>query len=166
VDAKSRTAELALPGGEAALDAGALARRFEVGLAAALRLGFRHGARAARVLEAAPRATRTVCACEPVLEAELRHAARAEGLRKLTDCPLRMRLGNGACQGASCAGFAAQVLADELDWDGARAVREVAALAAARWHDVAPALAGAQVAQMELHRAVFFGMIGALEALP
>jgi glycerol-3-phosphate dehydrogenase len=107
-----------------------------------------------------------VCACEPVLEAELRNAARTEGLRKLGDCPLRMRLGNGACQGASCAAFAAQVLADELGWDGARTVREVAELAAARWHDVAPVLAGAQVAQMELHRAVFFGMIGALEALP
>jgi glycerol-3-phosphate dehydrogenase len=118
------------------------------------------------VLEAAPEGTRTVCACEPVLEAELRHAARSEGMRRLSDCPLRLRLGNGACQGASCAGFAAQVLADELGWDGARAVSEVAELAAARWHDVAPVLAGPQVAQMEVHRAVFFGMIGALEALP
>ena len=155
-----------LPGGEAPLDHAALSRRFGIGIAAALRLGSRHGARAPRVLEAAPTATRTVCACEPVLEAELRHAARSDGLRKLSDCPLRLRLGNGACQGASCAAFAAQVLADELDWEGARAVREVAELAAARWHDVAPALSGAQVAQMEIHRAVDFGMIGALEVLP
>jgi glycerol-3-phosphate dehydrogenase len=162
----SSTATTPLPGGEAPLDHARLSRRFGVGIAAALRLGFRHGARAPRVLETAPEATRTVCACEPVLEAELRHAARSEGLRKLADCPLRLRLGNGACQGASCAAFAAQVLADELGWHGARAVREVAELAAARWHDVAPALSGAQVAQMELHRAVFFGMIGALEALP
>jgi glycerol-3-phosphate dehydrogenase len=162
----SATATTPLPGGESALDHAQLSRRFGVGTAAALRLGFRHGARAPRVLEAAPEATRTVCACEPVLEAELRHAARSEGLRKLADCPLRLRLGNGACQGASCAAFAAQVLADELGWHGARAVREVAELAAARWHDVAPALSGTQVAQMELHRAVFFGMIGALEVLP
>jgi glycerol-3-phosphate dehydrogenase len=166
VTVASATATTPLPGGEAALDHAQLSRRFGVGTAAALRLGFRHGARAPRVLEAAPEATRTVCACEPVLEAELRHAARSEGLRKLADCPLRLRLGNGACQGASCAAFAAQVLADELGWHGARAVREVAELAAARWHDVAPALSGTQVAQMELHRAVFFGMIGALEVLP
>ncbi len=165
VTAACRTAQLPLPGGDARLDVAETARRFGVGIPAALRLGFRHGARATRVLEAT-NAQRTVCACEPVLEAELRHAARSEGLRKLSDCPLRMRLGNGACQGTSCAAFAAQVLADELDWDGARTVREVAELAAARWHDVAPALSGTQVAQMELHRAVFFGMIGALEVLP
>ena len=165
VTAECRTAQAPLPGGEARLDVAEISRRFGVGSAAALRLAFRHGARAERVLAAAS-AQRTVCACEPVLEAELRHAARSEGLRKLSDCPLRMRLGNGACQGTSCAAFAAQVLADELDWDGARTVREVAELAAARWHDVAPALSGAQVAQMELHRAVFFGMIGALEVLP
>ena len=166
VTVASSTATLPLPGGETPVDPAALSRRFGIGAAAALRLGFRHGARATRVLEAAPAATRTVCACEPVLEAELRYAARSEGLRKLADCPLRLRLGSGACQGASCAAFAAQVLADELDWDGARAVREVGELAAARWHDVAPALSGSQVAQMELHRAVFFGMIGALEVLP
>ena len=165
VTAECRTAQAPLPGGEARLDVAEISRRFGIGSAAALRLAFRHGARAERVLAAAS-AQRTVCACEPVLEAELRHAARSEGLRKLSDCPLRMRLGNGACQGTSCAAFAAQVLADELDWDGARTVREVAELAAARWHDVAPALSGAQVAQMELHRAVFFGMIGALEVLP
>ena len=160
------TATAPLPGGEAAAQPAQLARRFDIGIAAALRLGFRHGAQAERVLETAPDATRTVCSCEPVLEAELRHAARSEGLRKLADCPLRLRLASGACQGASCAAFAAQVLADELSWDGARAVREVAELAAARWHDVAPVLAGQQVAQMEIHRAVFFGMIGALEVLP
>ena len=165
VTAECRTAQAPLPGGEARLDVAEISRRFGVGSAAALRLAFRHGARAERVLAAAS-AQRTVCACEPVLEAELRHAARSEGLRKLSDCPLRMRLGNGACQGTSCAAFAAQVLADKLDWDGARTVREVAELAAARWHDVAPALSGAQVAQMELHRAVFFGMSGALEVLP
>lgn len=159
------TATTPLPGGEAPLDHAALARRFGVGIPAALRLGFRHGVRAEHVLEGGAE-KRTVCACEPVLEAELRHAAKHEGLRKLADCPLRVRLGNGACQGASCAGFAAQVLADELGWDGARAVREVAELAAARWHDVAPVLSGQQVAQMEVHRAVFFGMIGALEVLP
>ncbi len=141
VSAPCRTADSPLPGGESPFDPSAAARRFSVGIAAALRLGFRHGAGAVRVLEGAG-PPRTVCACEPVLEPELRHAARAEGLRKLTDCPLRLRLASGTCQGTSCAAFAAQVLADELAWSGARAVREVAELAAARWHDVAPVLVG------------------------
>ena len=102
------------------------------GLAAVTRLGFRHGARArARARggrRRSGRGRRTVCACEPVLDAELRHVARAEGLRKLTDCTLRVRLGVGACQGAGCAASAAGVLAEELGWDAARAMREVAEL--------------------------------------
>ena len=169
VDAPSRTAELPLPGGEAPADLPALAARFRVGLPAVARLAFRHGARARAVLEAGDdahaRGRRIVCACEPVLDAELRHVARREGLRKLTDCTLRVRLGVGACQGAGCAASAAGVLAEELGWDAARAVREVAELAASRWRAVAPVLAGAQVGAMELHRHVNFGMLGLAEEI-
>ena len=169
VDAPCRTAELPLPGGEAVFDPAVLSARFGVGLSAALRLGFRHGVRADRVLadvdaETAP--PRTVCACEPVLEQELRHVARAEGVRRLTDCTLRVRLGVGACQGAGCAASAAAVLGEELGWSPAQAIREATALAAARWHDVAPVLGGEQVAAMEVHRAVLFGQLGFSEDLP
>jgi glycerol-3-phosphate dehydrogenase len=164
-----RTAELPLPGGDAPADLPALARRFDVGLPAVVRLAFRHGTRARAVLEgsddARARGRRTVCACEPVLDAELRHVARAEGLRKLTDCTLRVRLGVGACQGAGCAASAAGVLADELGWDAARAMREVAELAAQRWRAVSPVLGGAQVAAMEIHRHVNFGMLGMAEEI-
>ena len=169
VEAKCRTAELPLPGGEATADLAALALRFRVGLPAATRLAFRHGTRARGVLEAGDdahaRGRRIVCACEPVLDAELRHVARAEGLRKLSDCTLRVRLGVGACQGAGCAATAAGVLAEELGWDAARAVREVAEFAASRWRAVAPVLAGAQVGAMELHRHVNFGMLGLAEEI-
>jgi glycerol-3-phosphate dehydrogenase len=164
VEAPCRTAELPLPGGDAPADLPDLAARFDVGLAGVARLGFRHGAQAERVLEAgddaARRGRRVVCACEPVLDAELRHVARHEGLRKLTDCTLRVRLGVGACQGAGCGAVAAGVLAEELGWDAERTVREVAELAAARWRAVSPVLAGVQVAAMELHRHVHFGMLG------
>lgn len=169
VEASSRTAELPLPGGEAPADLPALAARFRIGLASAARLAFRHGTRARGVLEAGDdahaRGRRIVCACEPVLDAELRHVARCEGLRRLTDCTLRVRLGVGACQGAGCAATAAGVLAEELGWDAARAVREVAELAAARWRAVAPVLSGAQVAAMEIHRHVNFGMLGLAEEI-
>ncbi len=169
VEAECRTAELPLPGGEATADLAALNLRFRVGLPAAARLAFRHGVRARSVLEAGDdaqaRGRRIVCACEPVLDAELRHVARAEGLRKLSDCTLRVRLGVGACQGAGCAATAAGVLAEELGWDAARAVREVAEFAASRWRAVAPVLAGAQVGAMELHRHVNFGMLGLAEEI-
>ncbi len=163
-----RTAELPLPGGDAPLDIAQTSRRFRVGLPAALRLGFRHGAGATSLLAATefdPSPPRTVCACEPVLDTELRHVAREEGLRRLTDCPLRVRLGVGACQGAGCAAAAAAVLGQELGWEPARAIREATELATSRWHDVAPVLDGAQVAGMEVHRAVLFGLIGFSESL-
>jgi glycerol-3-phosphate dehydrogenase len=169
VSAACRTAELPLPGGDAPAELPALVKRFRVGLAAATRLGFRHGGRARALLEAGDdadgRGRRTVCACEPVLDAELRHVARCEGVRKLTDCTLRVRLGVGACQGAGCAASAAGVLAEELGWDAPRAMREVAELAAQRWRAVAPVLGGAQVAAMEIHRHVSFGMLGLAEEI-
>jgi glycerol-3-phosphate dehydrogenase len=169
VAAPCRTADVPLPGGDAPAELPALAKRFRVGLAAVTRLGFRHGSRARAVLEgggdANGRGRRTVCSCEPVLDAELRHVAREEGLRKLTDCTLRVRLGVGACQGAGCAASAASVLAEELGWDAPRAMREVAELAAHRWRAVAPVLGGAQVAAMEIHRHVNFGMLGLAEEI-
>ncbi len=163
-----RTAVLPLPGGEAPPDVPGLAVRHGIGLPAALRLGFRHGARAEEVVAGVDpdrMPATTVCACEPVLDAELRHVARTEGLRILSDCCLRVRLAVGACQGSGCAATAAMVLAEELGWDAERTIREVAELAALRWRAVAPVLAGPQVATMELHRAVHFGMIGLGEDL-
>jgi hypothetical protein len=71
----------------------------------------------------------------------------------------------GACQGAGCAASAAAVLSEELGWDAPRAMREVAELAAQRWRAVAPVLSGAQVAAMEVHRHVSFGMLGLAEEI-
>ena len=55
--------------------------------------------------------------------------------------------------------------AEELGWDAPRAMREVAELAAHRWRAVAPVLGGAQVAAMEIHRHVNFGMLGLAEEI-
>jgi len=156
VEAPCRTATTPLPGGDAPFDAGAIARRFRVGWPAAVRLGYRHGSRAANVLAARPR-PRVVCACEPVLDAELDHAARREGVRRLVDCTLRVRLGVGACEGAACAGAAGEVLGEALGWSAERTAAEVDALAAHRWRAVVPALGGGQLAALEIHRAVHRG---------
>jgi len=162
-----RTATTPLPGGDGALDVAAAARRFRAPLPALVRLAFRHGTRSEQVLgpwdpAVGPGAPppRTVCACEPVLDAELLHAARREGLRRLSDCTLRVRLGVGSCQGAGCAGMAADLLADALDWSAERRAEELAAFAASRWHAVAPALGGAQLAALEIHRHLFLGARG------
>jgi glycerol-3-phosphate dehydrogenase len=111
------------------------------------------------VLAARPGAP-AACPCEPVLESELEHVARREGVRTLDDCALRVRLGVGACQGAACAGSAGEVLAEALGWDARRTAAEVAYFAAERWRAVAPVLSGAQLAAMQIHRAVYRGARG------
>jgi glycerol-3-phosphate dehydrogenase len=160
-----RTARTPLPGSDAPLDVVAVARRFRAPVPAVVRLGFRHGAHAARVLALAergpePAAPRAVCGCEPVLDAELVHAARCEAVRTLGDCAFRVRLGVGACQGASCAPQAAGLLADALDWPAERAAAELAAFAAERWRAAAPALGGGHLAAFEIHRHVFLAARG------
>jgi glycerol-3-phosphate dehydrogenase len=163
-----RTATTPLPGGAGALDVRAVAARFRTPPPAVLRLAFRHGARAEELLApwapdpatGAPPPPRAVCACEPVLDAELLHAARHERVRTLADCALRVRLGVGACQGAACAAAAAGLLAEVLDWSAARSAAEVAAFAAERWRAGAPVLAGRQLAAMEIHRHAHLGARG------
>jgi glycerol-3-phosphate dehydrogenase len=155
-----RTATTPLPGGDGALDVRAVAARFRTPPPAVLRLAFRHGTRAEALLApwapepaaGAPPPPRAVCACEPVLDAELLHAARHERGRTLGDCALRVRLGVGACQGAACAAPAAGLLAEALDWSAARTAAEVAAFAAERWRAGMPILGGRQLAAMEIHR--------------
>jgi glycerol-3-phosphate dehydrogenase len=160
-----RTATTPLPGGEEAPDPADLARRFRAPWPAAVRAAFRHGARASAVLGARPGAP-VACACEPVLESELEHVARREGVRTLEDCALRVRLGVGACQGAACAGSAGEVLGEALGWDARRTASEVARFAAERWRAVAPVLSGAQLAAMQIHRAVYRGARGWSAPLP
>lgn len=166
VSEPGRSHAVPLPGAEATWDPADVARRFRVGLPAAIRLGFRHGARAEEVLAAEPPAAadapaaQVVCACEPVLDAELRHVAEREGLRTLDDCRLRVRLGVGACQGASCGVRAAAVLADALDWDADRTAAEIARFVDERWRALSPVLAGDHVGAIELHRAAFVGARG------
>jgi glycerol-3-phosphate dehydrogenase len=160
IDAPCRTHDTPLPGGEAPIEPAEVSRRFGVGLPAALRLGFRHGARAASLLAASESPPRTVCACEPVLDTELRHAANAEGLRTLADACLRVRLGVGACQGAGCGARAAATLADALDWSAERTGAELSAFVEERWRAVAPVVAGDHVAAVELQRAAFLGARG------
>ncbi len=156
-----RTADTPLPGGDDELDVLATAKRFRTPLPAVVRLAFRHGSGAAALLEAqasgAATAPRVVCACEPVLDAELLHVAKREGVRRLTDCALRVRLGVGACQGAACAGAAAGIVGEALGWSPERCSQETAYFAAERWRAVAPALGGAQLAAIEIHRHVHLG---------
>ena len=84
---------------------------------ASRRLVYRHGSRAKRILQRLvkkPRERAIVCACEPVLEAEVRHVIAHEMARTVDDVARRTRLGLGSCGGMRCAARCGQIVADEL----------------------------------------------------
>ncbi len=142
-----RTHEVALPGGEAAVDAGALASRFGVPFAAASRAAYRHGARAERVLASCaerPTDRHLLCPCEGVVEAEVRYAVRIEGARTVSDVGRRTRLGHGPCGGLECALGAAQIVGEETGRDAAWIVRDAASFLTERMIASAPAMDGNQ----------------------
>lgn len=106
-----------LPGGDRVPDALAIAEQHELTPIAARRLVYRHGSRAIRILQRIakrPRERDVVCACEPVLEAEVRHAIKDEMARTVDDVARRTRLGLGACGGMRCAARCGQIVAEEL----------------------------------------------------
>ena len=105
-----------LPGGDETIDPFALALDLEIDAVAARRIVYRHGSRARHIAERIrerPREASVVCVCEPVLEAEVRHAVRGEHARSVDDVARRTRLGLGACGGMRCAARCGQIVAEE-----------------------------------------------------
>ncbi|MFT3774132.1 MAG: glycerol-3-phosphate dehydrogenase/oxidase [Minicystis sp.] len=108
----------ALPGGDTVCDPFALARSLGIDAVAGRRLTYRHGSRAERIAERVrerPREALTVCACEPVIEAEVRYVLENELARDVAGVARRTRLGLGACGGMRCAARCGQIVAEELD---------------------------------------------------
>jgi glycerol-3-phosphate dehydrogenase len=106
----------ALPGGDRVPDAAGLADEHGITPVAARRLIYRHGVRAALVLERAkrrPEERDVVCPCEPVLEAEIRHVVGCELARDVDAVARRTRLGLGPCGGMRCAVRCGQIVAQE-----------------------------------------------------
>jgi glycerol-3-phosphate dehydrogenase len=157
----TRTAKL--PGGEEAVDSFEVAERLAMPEAAARRIALRHGARSidigARIGRRRTEAA-VVCACDPVLEAEVRHAVRAELAQDVGDVCRRTQLGLAACGGMRCAHRAAEIVAAER----ALAPSEVRTMArrflAERWQARAPGLDASSLAQEELARARWNGASG------
>ncbi len=112
---KSTTHTSPLPGGEKELDPLLFAKAHHLEPMAASRLVYRHGTRAARVMERvrkAPAEGATVCSCEPVIEAEIRYSVDCEWARSVDDVARRTRLGLGACGGMRCAARCGAIVAE------------------------------------------------------
>lgn len=148
-----RTHVVPLPGGERKVEPEELARRYEVPLFAANRLVYRYGSRAADVLELTrdqPSQKNAICACDPVLECELRFAVRYEWARSLDDLKRRTRFSLGPCQGTRCFLLGAQVLGDELALPPREVFGRTADALQGRWLEKLPVLDGVSVQQEEL----------------
>jgi glycerol-3-phosphate dehydrogenase len=131
-----------------------IAKHIDVSPHAAARIAYRHGARAELVQARIKRSSReraVVCSCEPVLEAEIRHAVAVEHARDLCDVARRTRLGLGACGGMRCAQRAAAIVADERELSPGAAHAMAARFLVERWRSRLPALGDAQLVQEELH---------------
>jgi glycerol-3-phosphate dehydrogenase len=140
---KTATHKTPLPGGDEEVDPFALAERLEIDAVAARRLEYRHGSRVARIEERIrqrPRESTVVCACEPVLEAEVRHAVVEEMARSVDDVARRTRLGLGACGGMRCAARCGQIVAEERDLPPKVGFEMAARFLARRARTRAPAL--------------------------
>ena len=149
--ARCATHERPLPGGDAPVDALDLAARMEIDPVAARRLVFRHGSRSLRIAERVhdrPREAAIVCACEPVIEAEVRHVVRTEWARTVSDVARRTRLGLGACGGMRCAARCGQIVAQELELPPREGLQQAARFLARQAQTRAVAL-GPEQAQQE-----------------
>jgi len=163
VEAKGRTHELALPGGDRIPDAIALAPKMKASPLAARRVVYRHGSRAEAIVERiarSPEESRVVCACEPVLEAEVRHAVREEMARTVDDVARRTRLGLGACGGMRCALRCGQIVARETGIAQAEGTRQAIRFLHRQRVFRAPALGPEQARQEALAIAHFEAQIG------
>ncbi len=156
--ARCRTHEEPLPGGEGVPDVAELAAEHRFPEWTVSRCVYRHGKLADRILAAAhdePWLRSMLCPCEQVTYAEAVWCLREELVRTLSDLRRRCRLGMGPCQGADCAGAAAQLLARERRLSPGETERELRVFLAERWSGQRPVLAGESMGQQEITRALY-----------
>jgi len=146
------TGEAPLPGTEEVVDVPSLSRHYQLDPVILSRILFRHGSRSRDILASmlhTPSRRAIVCRCEPVTDAEIRHAIHHESATTLEDVMHRTRMGTGPCGGVGCAMRAASIMGEERDWSPRRTLDEARAFLQARYAARRPALRGDQ-ARMEL----------------
>jgi glycerol-3-phosphate dehydrogenase len=163
VTTKGSTHTSPLPGGEARVDAFELADKLAMPEAATRRLTYRHGARVTEIaLRVSKRRTEAsvVCACEPVIEAEVRYAVKVEHACDVSDVARRTRLGLGACGGMRCAHRAAEIVADERALPPSAAHSMAKRFLLERWRARVVGLDALSIRQEELALARWLGASG------
>jgi glycerol-3-phosphate dehydrogenase len=159
LQASSTTATQPLPGNESDPEpASELASRCGVPALAVVKLQSRHGSNAEKVLDEGG-ASRILCRCEPVTEAELVYAARHEQVRTLADAFRRVGIAAGPCAGAACILRAAEVVGRELGWSAAQRFDAAREFVQGAWLGRAPVLPHSGWAQEELTQGAMRGLM-------
>ena len=157
---------VALPGGEDHVSntaANDLARDYEIDALSARRLVYRHGSRAVQILETTkdePLERRIVCACEPVMAAEVRHAVKHEWARSVEDVSRRTRLGAGSCGGMRCALECGRIVAEERGLSPREGLESAAAFLGQALKRRLPAVGPEQARQEALASAHLYAQAG------
>jgi glycerol-3-phosphate dehydrogenase len=156
--AECRTAQLPLPGNEAAnAPVAELATRCRIPGLAVIKLQSRHGSDAEKVLDEGG-TSRILCRCEPVTEGELVYAARHEQVRSLADAFRRVGVTGGPCAGAACVLRASEVIGRELGWSAAQRFEAAREFIRGAWLGRAPVLGHSGWAQEELAQGSMRGL--------
>ena len=158
VSVECRTHLEPLPGMDRDIDVVALAAEYNVSQHALERMRVRRGTGALDVLallKEHPEWRTIICACEPVMEAELRYVMREEFPHTLNDLRRRVRLGTGPCQSTFCGHKAAAIFAEERELDGSQLQLEILDFLAERWKGKRQSFRGVQVDQEELAQGIY-----------
>ncbi len=155
---KCETHSKPLPGMEEDVDIIALSKEYGIAQHTLERMRARRGTKMIEILEMTrdhPEWKSTICTCEPVIEAEIRHTIRHEFPQTLNDIRRRVRLGTGPCQGTFCTYKAAAILNDELDLSGDDYEIDIMDFLSERWKGKRPPFRRDQLIQEELTQGMY-----------
>ncbi|MEM2047802.1 MAG: FAD-dependent oxidoreductase [Candidatus Jordarchaeales archaeon] len=157
-EAECRTHLEPLPGADGKVNVEEVASRYHFSPHTAGRLISRQGTLSSIVLSEASNERSllsSVCLCEAVTEAELRHVIRNEWGVTLDALRRRTRMGMGPCQGFSCGFKAMAILAEERGMGVEEAFRELERFLAERWRGHIVVLRGSQLSEYEMTQAAY-----------
>lgn len=119
------------------------------------RLMYRHGTKAATILDMAchdKEMAQTLCECDQVIAAEVAYCVKEEWATRLSDIRRRTRLGMGPCQSCRCADRTAMFMGKLLHWNNDETHHQAAHLSERRFGGNLPVLFGEQAKQEEYAR--------------
>ncbi|MBE2894575.1 anaerobic glycerol-3-phosphate dehydrogenase subunit A [Spirabiliibacterium falconis] len=153
------TADKPLPGSnESAVDT----HQKVISLPTPLRLStvYRHGSRAAKLLEQERLDGSLVCECEAVSAGEVRYAVDELNVNNLVDLRRRTRVGMGTCQGELCACRAAGLMARFKVASAEQSTLQLASFMEERWRGIEPIAWGDALREADFTSWVYYGLMG------